>query len=759
MPGHGHSLRAATLHASLARAACVLLWATVLCAPAVHAQSPTVTFTATQLTPTVSASEVVDCSNWNKAPWFEKSCRRHLEDSSSSALFCLEKLYPTAKTHEHDSAHDAEVQEGEHAPYTVLVLFGTFAVGALARYLFQDTILPFTVIMFLSGVGFGLCGRLAGEDSSWRNYMLLADMNPHLILYTFLPVLIFESAFAMEIPIFKKVVVQCALLATPGLIIATALTGYFARFLNNTLPGINYNWPIEACFLFGTILSATDPVAVVALLKELGASKLVSTMIEGESLFNDGTAIVFFNVLIKAVERDSCTVEWTSCGDQCLCDVFDCTLKDNALDVLLEFLRVSCGGLAIGFLMGVILVLCLERVFNDTLVEITLTLTFAYITFYVCEGFATVSGVLGLVALGCMLSKYRQCISPEVEHTLHEFWEMAAFLTNASIFALAGMIVALKAIDNIVALDVAYLLLTYLCINVVRVIVLMIFLPVINSPLFEYKMTWRTFLLVAWGGLRGAVGLSLALVLRTDNKVVQPHVKDKIMFHTAGIVLLTLLVNAVSCRFLVAALGLNAVDLRRKLLMRDAFERVQSVSEHEILDLRREPLYYDCNWRKVEEHTDLLGEVDEDHCDPYNKKGENIDIEDSALLAEHNRDAARLAYLHLVRSSVHKQYAAGQLSPHTVRALGRFAQAVLELDTHAKRAAANNADGFILTHQLTTAEVAAPKFGLRGGRLFIGKSWVCFCAIDINATTSPTHPPTHPSPHSLLWLSRPASAT
>eukprot|EP01061_Rhynchopus_euleeides_P028156 TRINITY_DN4580_c0_g1_i1.p1 TRINITY_DN4580_c0_g1~~TRINITY_DN4580_c0_g1_i1.p1 ORF type:complete len:353 (+),score=141.15 TRINITY_DN4580_c0_g1_i1:260-1318(+) len=334
-------------------------------------------------------------------------------------------------------------------------------------------------------------------------------MNPHMIFYVFLPVLIFESAFAMEIPVFKKVVGQCLILAGPGLMVASLATGMVAKYVF-----VEYEWTLPACLLFGTIMSATDPVAVVALLKELGASPVISTMIEGESLFNDGTAIVFFSVLKSSVEKGAdggCTSLWESCGDQCSC-LADCEIPLSLIEILIEFSKVSFGGPAVGLVMGVVTVESISRVFNDPLIEITLTICSAYVTFYMCEAFFHVSGVLGLVVLGCYMSYFKECISPEVEHSLHEFWHMTVYLTNTCIFALAGMIVALKAFDNITLVDLYYLGVVYVTINVVRILVLLLFTPALY--LFKYKLSVGESALVAWGGLRGAVGLALALIIQ-----------------------------------------------------------------------------------------------------------------------------------------------------------------------------------------------------------------------------------------------------
>ena len=126
--------------------------------------------------------------------------------------------------------------------------------------------------------------------------MDLSRIDPHTMLYVFLPPLIFESAFSIEWHLFKKTAWQCLLLAGPGLLLASGMTALPINVL------MYKDWSFEASLLLGTVLSATDPVAVVALLKELGAKKSLATLIEGESLMNDGTAMVIFNVVFPALK-------------------------------------------------------------------------------------------------------------------------------------------------------------------------------------------------------------------------------------------------------------------------------------------------------------------------------------------------------------------------------------------------------------------------------------------------------------------------
>ncbi len=135
---------------------------------------------------------------------------------------------------------------------------------ALVRHILKHTPLPYTVVLLVLGLLFGLA---ADSDSLkfLREYSTIASIDPHLILFIFLPILIFESAFIMDVHTFKKTILQSLVLAGPGLLVSTFLTALMARYIFYT-----YSWSWVTSLLFGAILSATDPVSVVALLKELG---------------------------------------------------------------------------------------------------------------------------------------------------------------------------------------------------------------------------------------------------------------------------------------------------------------------------------------------------------------------------------------------------------------------------------------------------------------------------------------------------------
>jgi NhaP-type Na+/H+ or K+/H+ antiporter len=425
---------------------------------------------------------------------------------------------------------------GHEYLYGLFFLIVALVIGAATRHFLQRIPLPFTVLLLIIGLAMGALNRAygphgghghEGEHTShtegiWDKFVDTlsgaitwgGNLDGHLILYVFLPILIFEAGFALDVHTFKKSFVSAFCLAGPGIVTATVMTGVAFWGLIQIFGdkgGVLFEWNTEAgafiwlsSMLFGAVVSATDPVAVVALLKELGASKKLGTLIEGESLLNDGTAIVAFVLLIGVVTGSQIMVTETGSFDTLA------FLGNTAVG----FGKIGAAGGLIGVFLGLIAILWVRKVFNDPMIEITVVLVTSYAVFFICEHFFHVSGVLGLVALGIVMAGIgRTRISPEVEHFMHEFWELVAFVANVIIFIVVGVVIAQNA--NPTGMDFVILGLVYMAIHLVRAINMGVFYPLMKKA--GYGLPSKDAIVVWWGALRGAIGLALALVVYSEH--------------------------------------------------------------------------------------------------------------------------------------------------------------------------------------------------------------------------------------------------
>ncbi|MFC1617520.1 cation:proton antiporter, partial [Candidatus Margulisiibacteriota bacterium] len=363
---------------------------------------------------------------------------------------------------------------------------------------------------------------------------MVSSFSPHIILFIFLPTLIFEAAFALDVHIFKKSFTNIFLMAGPVFIVSATFLAIIAK---QYFP---WNWSWNIAFMFGALLSATDPVSVVSILKELGANKRLTTLIEGESVLNDGAAIVLFNVFFLAAAS---------------------AVIVKPVAIITSFVTVSIGGLILGIISAQIVINWVRRVVNDPLVETTITIGAVYLSYYLAEEVFHVSGVIAVFVLGIMLSGAgRTRISPQVREFLEHFWEMMAYVANTIIFLLVGIIIVNRLFG--VPINSWFVLIAlYFLIHIVRALAIFVFYPMLKQ--FGPGLIWQESVIVVWGDLRGVVGLSLALVFAQDPRFPLA-IRNQVLFLCAGIVTLTLLINGATTRDLIRILGLEQIIKIRK---------------------------------------------------------------------------------------------------------------------------------------------------------------------------------------------------
>ncbi len=401
----------------------------------------------------------------------------------------------------------------------LLIAAAISAVGKKVR-------VPFTVMLVIVGAAIAM----AENSIPILNILHNLSLSPDIILYIFLPTLIFESAFNMNARQLWHNIVPVLTLAVPGLLLSTGIIGAIVSLAT----GI----PLTAALLLGAILSATDPVAVIALFKRLGAPKRLTILVEGESLFNDATAIVLATILI--------TTLGTQGGSENI----------TLIEATFEFLLVFLGGMLVGWILGMLTSFVVGMIRTDVYIETTLTTVLAYASFILAEQIFHVSGVVAVVMAGLTLGNWGKIkISPYVRQYINHFWEYMAYVATALIFLMVGMRV------NLAELWVSADILAWVILGMLlsRAIVIYGMIPVSNRiPLSA--TTGRDYQHVMfWGGLRGAIALAIVLSLPDF------PLHDVFIALVMGAVLFTLLVQGLSIEWLVGKLGLNKPPLSDRI--------------------------------------------------------------------------------------------------------------------------------------------------------------------------------------------------
>lgn len=400
--------------------------------------------------------------------------------------------------------------------HSTLAFLTLLFIATAVAFILRKSKLPYTVILVLTGLGIGYLAENFTALSFLHNFRL----SPDLIFYIFLPTLIFESSFHTNIKHFTQTIVTTSTLATIGLIMSTVMVAAGMVYF------LDFSW--SASLLFGALISATDPVSVLALFKQIGAPKRLAVIIEGESLFNDGTALVLFGIFLDGFRGVANTVE--------------------------SFVLVASGGIFIGAVMGFIFSKSLDYVKNSKEIEISITLILAHSTFIVAEYFFGVSGILATVTAGLVVGNYGAYkISPGVKEIMTHFWDYAAFLANSVLFLLVGIII-FSNLGAVLPL-LGPLSIVIVIVLVARMVMVYTLVPIINFLYPQEKTPLAWMHVIQWSGLRGALVMALILTLPAEF----PYHNELLIF-SVGVIFFTIIVNGLTIRPLLAACGLHALN-------------------------------------------------------------------------------------------------------------------------------------------------------------------------------------------------------
>lgn len=460
----------------------------------------------------------------------------------------------------------------------LLAIAGLLA-GAVLKAVLRRSQFPYTVALFILGLAVGLCDRtglLAAWPSVGEAVGGVADTNPDFILYVFLPVLIFNAAYEMDMHVFRKTLANATLLAVPGLVLCMGLTGLLLVGIGAVVPGYEqWNWSFA--LMFGALISATDPVAVVALLQELKTSKRFSTLVDAESLLNDGSGIICFMLFFGA---------YTASG------------SGDGMSPLPEFVKVVAGGAILGWLAARAAVAFITRIASDETVQNSVIVLSAYLTFILTQYYLGISGIIALVAFGLTVAySGRPRLEPQVNAFMGKFWELLTYIANTLVFIMVGIVIAAKVSFSWV--DLGVLVLIYAALNLIRFVMIRAFYPLMKR--LGYGLTDRESVILTWGGLRGALGMTLALMV-SYTPAIPETIRGHVLFFTAGIVTLTLVFNATTMRWLLRRLGLTQVPSARTAIEQKVRESVRESSEKYLERLRRHDSLRGADWGEVDRY-------------------------------------------------------------------------------------------------------------------------------------------------------------
>jgi CPA1 family monovalent cation:H+ antiporter len=393
--------------------------------------------------------------------------------------------------------------------FLILLLVAASVIAVAAKRLR----IPYTVALVAGGLLLGLLRLpfLSPLQPSLRPNWL----TPEVILILFLPALVFEGSVKLDRRDLLRDISPLLLLANIGVLLATLITGYLVHWV--------LGLPLLIALVFGAIISATDPISVLAIFKDLRMARRLSVIIEGESLLNDGTAFVLFQILLAAIVAGHMSIG----------------------QGIARYLLAVAGGAAIGATVGYI-VGRITRTIDDPQIEITLTTIVAYGSYLIAHHLHW-SGVIATAAAGLMVGNYgaKTGMSPQTRAALVSFWEYLAFVMNSLVFLLIGFEVHMDAL----ARSWRPLLFAIAAVLLARALSVYTLIPLSNLFAEEVPVRWQH--VIVWGGLRGA--LALALVLSLDDTF--PN-RLQVLDLTYGVVIFSILVQGLTIKPLLRMLKL-----------------------------------------------------------------------------------------------------------------------------------------------------------------------------------------------------------
>lgn len=412
----------------------------------------------------------------------------------------------------------------EHYSVVIFLLAVMIGLSAIA----EKIKIPYPILMIVAGIGIGFIPSIPS-----------IALEPEVVFLIFLPPLLYDAAYKIQFADFKThfntinaLAISLVFLTAVGI----AVTAYYL------IPGMT--WPLA--FVLGSILSATDAVSAIGITKGLGLSHQTATILEGESLVNDASALVAYRYAVLAV-GGTAFVFWQAS---------------------LQFVLVLGGGFLVGAILASMLAFILKTVRNNPLVTIGFMLIMPFVTYQVAEEL-NVSGVIAVVVLGLMIARFgSKHFSPAQQNQFKTLWDVIVFLLNGFIFILIGIQFpeVMKTVDGNVWLYVFYafiITVVAFLLRFGRVVLHQISLqkgfksPRNNNRITEHALfDFKTSLIISWSGMRGIVSLAtaIALPLTLSNGQAFPQ-RNAIIFISVVVVLISIIGQGLTLPWLVRRLG------------------------------------------------------------------------------------------------------------------------------------------------------------------------------------------------------------
>ncbi|MCI4626424.1 MAG: cation:proton antiporter [Candidatus Magnetoovum sp. WYHC-5] len=477
------------------------------------------------------------------------------------------------------------------APDTVnyVLLFVIFLfIASLSSPIVKKLRFPHSIFLVTMGLCIYLLSSFiythvqSGSYYEMAKYISSFRLTDDVIMYIFLPTLVFESAYNINSRLLINNLLPIITMAVPAMLVSALIIGVGLHYIN----GMH----LLLALLFGTIISSTDPVAVVSIFKEIGAPKRLTLLVEGEGLFNDATTIVMFGILVDFLVLQK-----------------DMSLASSLFLGGIQLVIVFIGGAIVGLILGYVFLHIIGFVKNSMSVEIIHTTILAYFSFIIADRYLHVSGVMSTVAAGLMVGTYgKGKVSKEVHMFMEHFWETMAFSANSFLFLALGLIfphyISYAGIQNCLPLIITAIV----TVLVGRAIAVFIMLPIITQLGALHKISIGYKTVIWWGGgLKGAIAVALPLSL--VHSTIDKGMIEQILLLTFVVVVFTLITNGLTINKVINWFGIGRLKRDEIYIRKLSILHAKSRANHLLIQKAEEVKHYKNVYNEI-----LKGHIEEE---------------------------------------------------------------------------------------------------------------------------------------------------
>ncbi|XP_055965114.1 sodium/hydrogen exchanger 10 [Sorex fumeus] len=524
-------------------------------------------------------------------------------------------------------------------PDIIFTLSFICTIGGFLNLYLKDFPIPIPIILFLIGCSFEILTFTSIKVQEYANVIQWID--PKLFFSLFTPIIIFNVAFHMDVYILQRIFWQIFLITVPGFIVNYVLVLWYLSSVDKLL------LRTPSWVLFTTILISSDPMLTAASIRELGLSKGLINLINGESLITTILSFSMFFSIIDIITRLQ-TMDQYSVSYEILKHIFS------------HFIASSL----FGYLCSKLIYLWITNVFADDINHISFCFSVLYLVFFTGE-LLGMSGIFAVAIMGLFLNS--TTFKPEIESLLLEFWNCLSFVAFLLVFILTGLLIPAHTYLYIAFSDIYYSLNICFTLTVLRLLVFLSMSPLLSRLGNGYS--WRWAFIMVWSKMNGIPNISMALIFAySELSLGTEEKKSQVLFHGVTICLINLLISRFILPVAVNRLGLRNITSTKYKSLHHIFQHFQELTKSAVSALKFHKDLANADWNIVESAIKLpnpymlnqeeSGESQKIRCSKCNKEiDQNLDIEEMKLANKRLLSTQIASYQRQYRSEILSQSA------------------------------------------------------------------------------------------------------